>query len=64
MKKLTGLLAGVCVSAIGLGVAMAQEAMGPPKVLVIMREYLKPGRGGSVPTSRWKQCPGRRGYCS
>jgi hypothetical protein len=48
MKKLTGLLAGVCVSAIGLGVAMAQEAMGPPKVLVIMREYLKPGRGGSV----------------
>jgi hypothetical protein len=48
MKKLTGLLAGVCVSAIGLGVAVAQEAMGPPKVLVIQREYLKPGRGGSV----------------
>ncbi len=48
MKKLTGLLAGVCVSAIGLGVAFAQEAMGPPKVLIIEREYLKPGRGGSM----------------
>jgi hypothetical protein len=48
MKKLTGLLAVVCVSAVGLGVAFAQEAMGPPKVLVIQREYLKPGRGGSV----------------
>src|SRR6185369_13027423 len=48
MKKLTGLLAGTCISVIGLGVAMAQEAVGPPKVLVIQREYLKPGRGGSV----------------
>jgi hypothetical protein len=48
MKKLTGLLAGVCVSAIGLGVALAQEAMGPPKVLVIQREFLKPGRGGTM----------------
>jgi hypothetical protein len=51
MKKLTGLFAGCCVVAGGLlaGVEVtAQEMPAPPKVLVIMREYLKPGRAGSV----------------
>jgi hypothetical protein len=48
MKKLTGLLAGFSILVIGQGVAAAQETVGPPKVLVIEREYLKPGRGGAV----------------
>jgi len=51
MKKLTGLFAGCCVVVVGLlaGLeAAAQEMPSPPKVLVIMREYLKPGRAGGV----------------
>jgi hypothetical protein len=51
MKKLTGLFAGCCLVFGGLlaGVeAVAQEIPAPPKVLVIMREYLKPGRAGGV----------------
>ena len=48
MKRLTGLLAGLSVAVTGLGVAAAQEAMGPPKVLVIQREFLKPGHGGTI----------------
>ncbi|HTD96168.1 MAG TPA: hypothetical protein VK627_04545 [Edaphobacter sp.] len=51
MKKLTGLFAGCCLVFGGLlaGVeAVAQEMPPPPKVLVIMREYLKPGRAGGV----------------
>jgi len=31
-----------------MAMAAAQEMPGPPKVLVIQREYLKPGRAGSV----------------
>ena len=43
MKKLTGLLGG-CYLLVGglfsgIGVASAQEVPGPPKVLVIQREY-------------------------
>ena len=34
--------------AVGLCIASAQESMGPPKVLVITREFLKPGKGGST----------------
>jgi hypothetical protein len=48
MKKLTGVFAGICVLAGGIGVALAQEIPPPPKVLVIQREFLKPGRAGSV----------------
>ena len=52
MKKFTGLVAG-CLVVGGLlaGVeAVAQEMTppSPPKVLVISREYLKPGRAGGV----------------
>jgi len=50
MKKLIGLSLGLCLSAGGF-VAFAQESsevMPPPKVLVIMREFLKPGRQGST----------------
>src|ERR1700733_15744631 len=56
MKKLTGFLAGGCLVFLGLvagpGVAAAQDgagaAMPPPKVLVIQREMLKPGRAGAT----------------
>jgi hypothetical protein len=51
MKNLTGLCAGLCLLASGVGVMTAQEmpsgAMLPPKVLVIEREYTKPGKGGA-----------------
>ncbi|HTC75970.1 MAG TPA: hypothetical protein VK684_10360 [Edaphobacter sp.] len=55
MKKLTGLLAGGCLVFLGLvscpNVAAAQDGAGvppPPKVLVIQREVLKPGRAGNT----------------
>jgi len=52
MKKLIGLSLGLCLSAVGLGTAFAQETsdqvIPPPNVLVIMREFLKPGRQGSM----------------
>jgi hypothetical protein len=48
MKKPTALSVGLCLLFIGSGIASAQETMGPPKVLVIMREYLKPGKAGST----------------
>jgi hypothetical protein len=55
MKKLTGFLAGGCLVFLGLvtcpGIAAAQDGAGapaPPKVLVIQREVLKPGRAGNT----------------
>jgi hypothetical protein len=48
MKKPTALSLGLSLLFIGSGIASAQENMGPPKVLVIMREYLKPGKAGST----------------
>jgi hypothetical protein len=52
MKTLTGFSAGMCLVAMGLvsglGFAAAQEMPGPPKVLVIQREMLKPGRAGAT----------------
>jgi hypothetical protein len=50
MKKLTG--SAICLIfsglVVGAGVAVAQETMGPPPVLVIQREFLKPGKAGAV----------------
>jgi hypothetical protein len=51
MKKTTGLLLGLCVFlCAGGGVLAAEEmsegTMPPPKVLVIFREFLKPGKAG------------------
>jgi hypothetical protein len=51
-KKLIGFSLGLlCLSACG-DVVSAQDSApgvnGPPKVLVIQREYLKPGRGGAM----------------
>jgi hypothetical protein len=52
MKKLTGLTALICIASTGLiadaRIAAAQDTMGPPPVLVIMREFLKPGKSGAV----------------
>ena len=53
MKKLmTGSILGLCLLFFGLPTVSAQEkqdqSMGPPKVLVIVREYVKPGKAGSL----------------
>ncbi len=52
MKTLAGFSAGMCLVVMGLvgglGFAAAQEMPGPPKVLVIQREVLKPGRAGNT----------------
>lgn len=52
MKKLSGILLASCLVCVASSVLMAQEAAGtttpPPKVLVIQREFVKPGRAGAV----------------
>jgi len=52
MKNLSGLCTGLCILLSGVGVMAAQDtsgaAMPPPKVLVIQREFLKPGKAGKV----------------
>ncbi|PYX76402.1 MAG: hypothetical protein DMG72_04940, partial [Acidobacteria bacterium] len=52
MKRLTGLLLGSSLLLGGLGTVAAQEksqgTTPPPKVLVILREFLKPGKGGKT----------------
>src|SRR5215469_2581495 len=48
MKRLSGVGTGLCLCLGLMAMAAAQEMPGPPKVLVIQREYLKPGRAGSV----------------
>jgi hypothetical protein len=48
MRKLMGyaLLLGSALAAVGPVVAQGGGAMGPPKVLVITREFVKPGKSG------------------
>ena len=52
MRRVTTFLLGMCFVAGGLNVTVAQEMSGgataPPKVLVMSREFLKPGKGGSA----------------
>ena len=53
MKKITGLCAGLClIFGGGVGAMVAQDGasveMAPPKVLVIEREFTKPGKDGAV----------------
>src|SRR6516164_3611764 len=49
MKRLIGLSLLLCSFSVGAGVVLAQEGvMAPPKVLVIEREFLKPGKAGSA----------------
>jgi hypothetical protein len=52
MQRLTGILLGTCVLLGGWSSAAAQESsegvQPPPKVLVISREFVKPGKTGMV----------------
>jgi len=54
MKKITPLSVGLCLlyvgsNFLGSNIASAQDPnAGPPKVLVIQREFLKPGKAGST----------------
>jgi hypothetical protein len=50
MKKFTGLMLGLSFLVGGIAVAPAQESgtVSPPKVLVLYREYLKPGKQGML----------------
>lgn len=51
MKRITSCLLGATLLYGGLGLAAAQEksegTMPPPKVLLVYREFLKPGKGGA-----------------
>ena len=46
MKRITGSLLGITLLFGVQGVAAAQEASPPPKVLTIIREFVKPGKAG------------------
>jgi len=50
MKRLMGLCLGLCLLFGAVGMLMAQDKpeMSPPKVLTIFREWVKPGRTGSM----------------
>lgn len=52
MRKLIGLSLGLFLLSSGSGVVLAQESadgvMAPPKVLVIQREFVKPGKAGMM----------------
>jgi hypothetical protein len=48
MKTLSGFVAGLCILASGAAVSAAQDTLGPPKVLVIQREWLKVGKTSSM----------------
>jgi hypothetical protein len=52
MKAISGLSAVLCLLFLGSSIGSAQETadgtMGPPKVLLIQREFLKPGKSGSL----------------
>lgn len=48
MRRLIGVCTGLSLLSGCMAMAVAQEMPGPPKVLVIQREYVKPGRAGSV----------------
>ena len=48
MKKITGLLLGLCVVVGSVCLAAAQETTPPPKVLSVIREFVKPGKSGAM----------------
>jgi len=48
MHRLTGVLLGTCLLFGGRSVAAQEATMPPPKVLVISREFVKPGKTGMV----------------
>ena len=52
MKRLAGLLLGMCLLVGGISTVAAQDMSNgvtpPPKVLQVIVEFLKPGKGGSL----------------
>jgi hypothetical protein len=48
MKKITGLLLGWCLVVGSVCLATAQETTPPPKVLSVIREFVKPGKSGAM----------------
>jgi len=49
MRKISGVLCLGCLVVGSLGMAAAQEqSMGPPKILTVTREFVKPGKGGAM----------------
>lgn len=52
MKKLIGISLGICCLTAGSGLMLGQQnpdgTTNPPKVLVIQREFIKPGKAGSL----------------
>ncbi len=48
MKIVSPVLLGLSLAVIGSSFAAAQEMQGPPKVLQITREFVKPGKTGAI----------------
>jgi hypothetical protein len=48
MKIVSSVLLGLSLAAVGSTFTAAQDMQGPPKVLLITREFLKPGKSGAI----------------
>ena len=48
MKNVSRLMLGLSLAVVGSSFAAAQEMQGPPKVLYITREFVKPGKSGAL----------------
>ncbi len=48
MKLVSPVLLGLSLAVIGSSLAAAQEMQGPPKVIQITREFIKPGKAGAI----------------
>ncbi|MGC2616231.1 MAG: hypothetical protein WA354_19515, partial [Terracidiphilus sp.] len=46
--KISPMLLGLSLAAAGSLLAVAQDAVTPPKVIQLQREFLKPGKAGAV----------------
>ncbi|MGO8758464.1 MAG: hypothetical protein ACLQG3_10105 [Terracidiphilus sp.] len=48
MKNVSRLMLGLSLAVVGSSLAAAQEMQGPPKVLYLTREFVKPGKSGAL----------------
>ena len=48
MKIISPVLLGLSFAVVGSSLAAAQEMQGPPKVIQITREFIKPGKTGAI----------------